>query len=99
MIKKNNLYKIIKGQHISEKTVKFAGEKKIITFKVLKSANKNQIKLAVEKIFKTKVSYVNIINVKGKKKKFKNIDGVKKNFKKALIKIKDGYEINFNELE
>lgn len=99
MLKEILNYKILKQQKISEKTLKILEKTKYITFKVHTSSNKKNIKNAIEKIFKVKVMSINIINVKGKRKKFKNTIGKRSNFKKAMIKLKKGYEINFNELE
>lgn len=99
MLKEIAPYKILNQQKISEKTLRISEKTKYITFKVSKFSNKKSIKNAIEKIFKVKVMSINIINVKGKIKKFKNIIGKRSNFKKAMIKLKKGYEINFNELE
>ena len=47
----------------------YAGvQNKIYTFKVAKSANKIEIKNAVEELFDVKVAKVNTLNVKGKQK-------------------------------
>lgn len=93
------MYNIIKGHHSTEKTVKLADKFHCITFKVCKNANKHKIKNAVEKIFNVKVLSVNTINSKGKHIKFKNITGKKSDFKKAIVTLKKGYDINFAEFE
>lgn len=99
MLKEILPYKILNKLKISEKTLQISEKTKYITFKVSNFSNKQNIKNAIEKIFKVKVMSINIINVKGKKKKFKNTIGKRPNYKKAMIKLKKGYEINFNELE
>ncbi|HFL8819385.1 MAG TPA: 50S ribosomal protein L23 [Candidatus Azoamicus sp. OHIO2] len=99
MIKETYLYNIIKGQYSTEKTVKMYENFHCITFNVDINANKYKIKNAIEKIFNVKVLSVNTITSKAKKVKFKNIVGKKNNFKKAIVKLKKGYDINFGEFE
>jgi len=96
MTYKENLIKIIKGQYLTEKSNKLA-EQKSITLNVDTKANKIKIKTAIEFFFKVKIKAVRIINVKGKKVKFKSIEGKTKNWKKAIIILKKGYDINFSE--
>lgn len=99
MIKEQHLYNIIKGKYYTEKSTKLEDTLKCITFKVDKNANKYSIKNALEKIFNIKILSVHTINVKGKRTKFKNHPGKKKNFKKAIIKLKEGYQINIDKIE
>ncbi|MFH1379186.1 MAG: 50S ribosomal protein L23 [bacterium] len=63
------------------------------TFKVNPSANKTQIKEAVEKLFKVSVLRVNTARVLGKKRRMGSHEGYKSEWKKALVKIKKGQEI------
>ena len=58
------------------------------------SSNSIEIKNAVEKIFKVKVSKVNTSIVRGKLKSFKGSLGYKKNYKKAIITLKEGDTID-----
>ena len=99
MIKENKIFNVIKGQYSTEKTNRLAENQNAITFKVLKDANKYTIKNAVEKIFNVKVLSVNTLNKKGKNVKFKNFPGKKKDFKKAIVTLKKGYDINFADFE
>lgn len=99
MRNKKYYYNILEGQYSTEKSVKIADLTKGITFKVYSKANKYNIKTAVEKIFKVKVSRVRVLNVKGKVVKFKNKIGKKNNWKKAIVFLKKGYDINFAEME
>lgn len=77
-------------------TEKSAGnaEKGVYTFKVVKSANKIQIKEAIEKAFGVKVKNVNTINTKPKKKRVGRYTGTRKVYKKAIITLCDGESIN-----
>lgn len=92
----NNI-NIIKGQHLTEKTSLLNEKNKSVVLHVDKKTNKLEIKKAIENIFKVQIKSVRIINVKGKKVKFKSIIGRKKNWKKAIISLKEGYTINFSE--
>ena len=65
----SNYRDVIKAPIITEKSADLAQNKNTITFRVLKDANKTQIKQAVEKIFNVKVESVNTVNVKPKKKR------------------------------
>ncbi|NQS76098.1 MAG: 50S ribosomal protein L23 [Peptococcaceae bacterium] len=83
---------------ITEKSTVLIQDNKY-TFRVDPRANKTQIKQAVESIFKVKVEKVNTINVKGKKKKVRNIPGRTSDTKKAIITLKQGDKIEiFEEL-
>lgn len=59
------------------------------TFIVAKSANKTQIKLAVEKLFNVKVASVNTVNCKGKLKRMGRNEGYTPDYKKAIVQLKE----------
>lgn len=63
-------------------------------FCVDKKANKNQIKKAIEEIYKVKVEKVYVVNVKPKKRMYRfYIEGYKSGYKKAIVKLKEGEKI------
>lgn len=64
------------------------------SFKVNIHSNSLEIKEAIEKIFKVKVSKINTLIVRGKLKKFKGTTGYKKNYKKAIVTLKEGQTID-----
>ena len=65
-------------------------------FKVSKDATKPEIKKAVELMFDgAEVESVQVTNVKGKRKIFKRSPGQRANWKKAYIKLKSGFNIDF----
>ena len=64
------------------------------TFKVNLKSNSLEIKSAIEKIFKVKVSKINTSIVRGKPKTFKGTSGYKKNYKKAIVTLKEGQTID-----
>lgn len=82
---------------LSEKS--YAGiSDKTYTFVVAKSANKTEIKLAVEKIFDVKVEKVNTVNCDGKKKRMGRHEGYTPSYKKAIVTLKsDSKAIEFFE--
>jgi large subunit ribosomal protein L23 len=66
------------------------------TFIVAKSANKTEIKLAVEKLFGVQVASVNTVNCKGKLKRMGRNEGYTPSFKKAVVQLKaDSKTIEF----
>lgn len=66
---------------------------KVYTFKVAKSANKIEIKNAIEELFDVKVERVNTLNVKGKKRTQNTRQGrtvgKTSDYKKAVVKLTD----------
>ena len=61
------------------------------TFKVAKTANKIEIKKAVEQLFKdVKVEKVNTMNVRGRKKRMGRNEGYTSDWKKAIVTLKEG---------
>lgn len=88
-------FKIIERPHLSEKSTMLADKHRQFVFKVLKSANKSEIKQAIECLFKVKVNAVQLLNVKAKSRRFKQIEGQLKGWKKAYVSLKEGYDIDF----
>ena len=80
---------------LSEKSYADIANKKY-TFEVAKSANKTQIKKAIEEIFKVKVESVNISNVYGKIKRQGKYEGLTGSYKKAIVQLtEDSKTIEF----
>ena len=88
-------FKIIQRPHLSEKSTMLADKHRQFVFKVLKNANKSEIKQAVESLFNVKVNAVQLLNVKAKERRFKQVEGQLKGWKKAYVSLKDGYDIDF----
>ena len=93
------LYTTILRSLTTEKSVKLADKYRQITFRVVKNSTKSQVKKAVEALFNVVDTSVRTINMKGKVKKFKRTHGIRKNWKKAIVSLKAGYDINFSEFE
>lgn len=69
---------------ITEKSMDGLADRKY-TFKVMKSANKIEVKKAVEALFGVKVEKVNTISVKGRKKRMGRNEGYTSDWKKAVV--------------
>jgi large subunit ribosomal protein L23 len=63
---------------------------------VLQDATKPEIKAAVELMFKVEVQAVNVINTKGKSKRFGKSMGRRDNVRKAYVMLKPGQELNLS---
>ena len=86
-------YDVVLKPVISEKSMEDAQVKKY-TFKVAVDANKTEVKQAVEKMFDVKVESVNIMNVAPKTKRMGKYVGKTNKRRKAIVKLKEGSEIN-----
>jgi large subunit ribosomal protein L23 len=82
-----NEYDIILRPIITEKStlVKDTGNQYV--FEVARSANKIEIRKAVEKLFKVKVVDVHVANMEGKKKRLGRFHGKRSDWKKAIVKL------------
>lgn len=92
-----NIYQVIKEPHITEKANLQKEETNQITFRVHKKANKVEIRQAVETFFKTKVLEVRTMNVRGKKRRMGRTVGKKSDWKKAVVRLAPGENIEFFE--
>jgi large subunit ribosomal protein L23 len=81
---------------ISEKSIYLAG-RGIYVFEVPANANKIEVAKAVEAAFKVNVTDVNMVIVKGKLKRFKQILGRQKDIKKAMVKLRANQKIELFE--
>ncbi len=86
------LPEVLLQPRISEKASTLVASNKYV-FMVGKSANKVEIKKAVERMYKVSVTQVNIIKMKGKKKNVGRIAGELSDFKKAVVTLKEGDKI------
>ena len=89
------LMTLLLAPRVTEKSTMVGEKYQQYVFKVLKSATKPQIRQAVELMFKVEVDSVQVTNVKGKYKAFKQAVGKRSDWKKAYVKLKPGFEINY----
>ena len=94
-LNQEKLMKIVLEPRVTEKSTLVAEKYNQFVFKVLKSASKPEIKKAIELLFNVEVESVQVSNVKGKKKIFKREPGKRPDWKKAYVKLKPGFDIDF----
>jgi large subunit ribosomal protein L23 len=91
------LMKVLLAPIVSEKSTMVADKNEQVAFRVLQDATKPEIKAAVELLFKVKVESVQVLNTKGKSKRFGRFEGRRRNTRKAYVSLAPGQEINFAE--
>lgn len=85
---------------VSEKSTMVADKLRQIAFRVAEDATKADVKDAVELMFKeqkVEVASVQVLNVKGKQKRFGRFNGRRRNWKKAYVCLKEGSDLNLAE--
>jgi large subunit ribosomal protein L23 len=92
-----NVFDIIKRPLITEKGSRIKEELNKIVLHVAKDANKMEIKKAAETVFKVKVENVATMNFKGKKKRLGVRQGVRSDWKKAVVTLKEGSTVEYLE--
>ena len=90
---KIHLYDKILAPIVTEKSTNLSEQNKIV-FKVPAKANKNNLKTNIEKIFKVNVTKINIINKQTRTKVTRGKKVKVKGFKKAIITLKKGQNID-----
>lgn len=87
---------IIKAPVITEKSANLGQTSGQYVFKVDPSANKTEIKQAIEKIFNVKVANIRTLNVKPKKRRVGRYAGLTNRTKKAIVTLAPGQTIEIN---
>ena len=87
------MYKIILRPYVTEKSAMGSANNQV-TFEVLGTATKPQIKAAVETLFSVKVRSVNTLVQKGKTKMFRGKQASRSDMKKAIICLEPGQTID-----
>ena len=95
MKNKFNIYDKILTPVVTEKSTNMSEFNKV-TFKVPLSSNKKSLKKSIEKLFKVNVTKVNIINKKTRIKVSRGKKIKKKGYKKAIITLKKGQNIDLS---
>jgi large subunit ribosomal protein L23 len=83
---------VLKSPHVTEKSGMLA-EKNHYVFKVSSSANKQQIKQAVQDLYGVAVDSVTVINIPRKARRVGRSQGFKPGFRKAMVKLEKGEKI------
>ncbi len=92
---KSLAFKILVKPLITEKSA-IAEHGNKYRFVVAKSANKNQIKIAIEEIYGVKPSQVNVANIEGRRVRFGRTMGKRNDYKKAIITLPEGKTIDIH---
>jgi large subunit ribosomal protein L23 len=87
-------HEIIETASLTEKSTILSEKQNKYVFRVRPSANKIQIKQAVERLFQKKVVHVNTCNYSGKLKRVRGPIGRKAHWKKAIVTLKEGEKID-----
>ena len=90
-------YEILRRPIVTEKSGFQSDNLHRYTFEVDVRANKHQIRDAVEQVFSVQVLAVNVINVRGKQRRWGRIVGRTKDWKKAIVTLAPGQSIQFFE--
>ena len=89
---KGEAYQSLKFPHITEKATDLS-KQNLYVFKIRPRANKVTVREAIEKLYGVDVVSVGIVKVPPKKRRLGRIEGWRKGYKKAIVKIKEGQKI------
>lgn len=92
---RERLYQVLQAPHVSEKATWGADSKGQHVFRVAPDATKPEIRKAVERLFEVEVDSVQVLNVKGKNKRFGQIQGRRNGWRKAIVRLKAGHDIDY----
>jgi large subunit ribosomal protein L23 len=90
---------VLLGPHVSEKTTNVADEHNQFVFKVRRDSSKTEISRAVELLFEVTVTKVQVVNCRGKIKRFGKDYGQRQSWKKAYVTLAAGQSIDFIGVE
>ena len=89
------MHQILLRPVISEKSTNAAEANRQVVFEVLENATKAEVREAVEKLFDVSVIAVQVLNVRGKIKRFGKTPGKRNNWIKAYVRLAAGDDIDF----
>lgn len=92
-VSRERAYDLILAPVITEKSTAVSEHNQVV-FRVPMDATKPEIKLAIEDLFKVKVTAVNTLIQKGKTKRFRGIMGRRSDVKKAVVTLAEGQSID-----
>jgi len=85
-----NIYEVIRRPIVTEKAQGKKDNEATLCFEVATEATKTEIKTAVQKLFKVKVSDVHTVNNLGKLRRRGKFTGYRPDWKKAYVRLKAG---------
>lgn len=92
-----NVHAVLVQPLLTEKLTGLREKTNTVGFIVHPSANRVQIKQAVEALLKVKVEKVNVMNVRGKTKRLGRFSGRRSDWKKAFVTLKQGEKLEMYE--
>lgn len=87
------LFSVLRAPKVSEKTARIAESNQYV-FEVAKTATKGDVKAAIEHLFNVKVLAVNVANIKGKSKSFRQRAGRRSDKRKAYVRLAEGQTLD-----
>jgi large subunit ribosomal protein L23 len=90
---RQQMYDIVRGPVITEKATNVSEHNQVV-FRVPLTANKREVKAAVEGLFNVNVTAVNTIRMIGKRKRFRGRLGQRSDYKKAVVTLREGQRID-----
>jgi large subunit ribosomal protein L23 len=85
--------RVILSHVVTEKAERLKAEQSRYTFKVAPTANKIEVRDAVERLFKVHVRAVRVMNYMGKTRRMGRFEGRRPDWKKAVVTLKQGERI------
>lgn len=85
-----SLHNVIRRPILTEKSLGDQQNKNVYTFEVDSSANKIEIRKAIQDAFQVTVVKVTTTNRKGKRRRVRFVEGRRKDWKKAMVTLKKG---------
>jgi large subunit ribosomal protein L23 len=92
---KEKLMSVLLAPHITEKTSLAMQNANQYTFRVRRTANKTEVRQAVELMFDVKVAGVTVVNEPGKTRRFGRTPGRTQDWKKAYVRLAQGQTIDY----
>ena len=92
---RERMMKVLLEPRITEKSTLVGDKHNQFVFKVVKDATKSEIKTAVELLFEVEVESVQVMNVTGKHKRFNQMQGRRSDWKKAYVRLRPGFTIDY----
>lgn len=94
MTRNEKIYQVLRAPRVTEKTAHLQTKSNQYVFTIANDATKAHVKAAVEALFEVRVMAVNVVNVKGKTKSFRNRAGRRGDWRKAYVRLADGQTID-----
>jgi large subunit ribosomal protein L23 len=85
-----NIYEVIRGPLITEKSTDLKEDNRTLCFKVAREATKTEVRRAVEQLLGVKVASVRTTNIRGKVKRYGRFEGKRPDWKKAFVTLREG---------